>query len=70
MRGDDGIDEALPETSNEVSITQQSTCYGRREDEPMYGDGGQQRWRMTMVADDEDTALGLLANLKQTREVK
>jgi hypothetical protein len=40
MRGDDGGNKALPQTSN-VSIMQQSAYYGRREDnKPRYSDGG------------------------------
>jgi hypothetical protein len=54
MRGDNDSNKALPQMSN-VSMTQQSTSYGKREDKRRYGDGGQQRWRMMMVADDDDT---------------
>jgi hypothetical protein len=34
-------------------MQQSTSCW--REDEWSYGDGGQQRWRMTMVADNYDT---------------
>ncbi len=54
MRGDDSGNKALPQMSN-VSIMQQSTCYGRREDKQRYGDGGQRWWWMTMAADNYDT---------------
>jgi hypothetical protein len=55
MRGDDGGNKALPQMSN-ISVMQQSTCWGtRREDKWRYGDGGQKWWRMTAVADNNDT---------------